>query len=81
MAWLTKQFAKTDIERADNAIVVKRARRRSISGARSRARSFPDAGCATGDQHDFAGEIGIDGDHGFLPNGARVAEGGISAIM
>jgi hypothetical protein len=27
---------------------------------------FPDAGCATGDQHDFAGEIGIDGDHGFL---------------
>ena len=41
----------------------------------------PDAGCATGDQHDFAGEIGIDGDHGFLLNGARVAEGGIAAIM
>ena len=37
---------------------------------------FPDAGCATGDQDDFAGEIGIDGGHGFLPNGARVAEGG-----
>ena len=42
---------------------------------------FPDAGCATGDQDDFAGEIGIDGNHGFLSNGARVVEGGILAIM
>lgn len=41
---------------------------------------FSDAGCATGDQHDFAGEIGIDGDHASS-NGARVAEGRISAIM
>jgi hypothetical protein len=39
------------------------------------------AECATGDQHDFAGEIGIDSDHGFLTNGVRVDEGGISAIM
>jgi hypothetical protein len=29
----------------------------------------------------FAGEIGIDDDHGFLPNGARVDEGRISATM
>ena len=36
---------------------------------------------APDDQHDFAGEIGIDSDHGFLTNAFRVDEGGISAIM
>jgi hypothetical protein len=33
------------------------------------------------DQHDLAGEIGIDSDHGFLTNGFCVDEGGISAII